>query len=53
MTYYICIECGEPCDIISVENYDWEEFWGAPVKRYYTDELTDCCNSEDYDEVGE
>tara|TARA_R110000803_G_scaffold192258_1_gene255031 strand:- start:374 stop:565 length:192 start_codon:yes stop_codon:yes gene_type:complete len=41
-----CSRCNLECDVISVENFDWEEFWGAPVKRYYTDDISDCCEAE-------
>ena len=41
-----CTKCGEPCEVITIENYDIEEFWGAPVKRYYSDDVSECCQAE-------
>ena len=43
---YKCTKCGEPCEIIQIEEYDIEEFWGAPVKRYYYEDASECCHAE-------
>ena len=53
MIHYICVECGEPCDIHEREDGGYEEFWGAKVWHQQFTSVSDCCNSEDYDEVGE
>lgn len=42
----ICCKCDKECEVISVEDYDIEEFWGAPVRRYYSDDVSDCCEAE-------
>jgi hypothetical protein len=46
MSVNICSKCEKECEVITVEGYDIEEFWGAPVRRYYYDDVSDCCQEE-------
>ena len=48
--YNLCLDCDQECELVNEDNYDWEEFWGAPVKRHYVDTVTECCGSEDFEE---
>lgn len=53
MTTYRCIECGHECDLIEVDHGGWEEFWGAKVWHHQYTDVTDCCQSEDYETIEE
>jgi hypothetical protein len=53
MITYICSECGEPCELITVDHGGIEEIWGAMIWHEQPTDITDCCNSEDYEETNQ
>ena len=50
MTRYVCNKCDCDCELISVDEGGYEEFWGAKVWREDFTSYSDCCNSE-YEEL--
>jgi hypothetical protein len=50
-TEYRCAECGEPCELITEEQGGYEEVWGAKVFHSQPSDVTECCNSDDWEEV--
>jgi len=53
MKYYRCNECNHICDLVERDDGGYEEFWGAKVWHAQYTTVTDCCGSEDYEEVNE
>lgn len=45
-----CSKCDLPCEVLQIELFDWEEFWGAPVKRYYYEDVSECCEAEVFED---
>jgi hypothetical protein len=41
-----CSKCGLECEAVFITLYDNDEFWGAPCKRPYTEEVSECCEAE-------
>ena len=44
-----CDKCDQPCDIITIHGSDTEEFWGAPVQRPWSEDVSECCEAEVYE----
>ena len=42
----ICINCDQPCEVITIHGSDTEEFWGAPVQRPWSEDVSECCEAE-------
>ena len=42
----ICTKCDQECDVITIEGYDIEECWGAPVRRPWFEDVSECCEAE-------
>ncbi len=47
---YVCDKCRKECELVTETDYDMEEFWGSPVKRYSSEDFSDCCHATVYEE---
>jgi hypothetical protein len=50
MRRFICIECNQECELIDIDDGNFEEVWGAKVWRPDYTSYSDCCHAE-YEEV--
>lgn len=48
---YKCLECGQPCELIEVDDGGLEEIWGAMIWHEMLYDYSECCSAE-YEEIG-
>lgn len=48
-----CLACDQICDLVEKDEGGYVEFWGARVWHPQFTDVSDCCLSEDYEEVDE
>lgn len=46
MTYYKCEKCDTLCDLVAVDNGNYEEVWGARMWIPVWEDVSDCCHAE-------
>lgn len=42
----VCTECNLPCDVITLQWKERDEFWGAPCWRDCYEDVSECCEAE-------
>lgn len=52
MRRFLCIKCGEECDLIEADHGGYEEVWGYKTWVPALVNVSDCCESE-YEEIKE
>lgn len=49
---YQCLKCDKLCDVVSIDEGGYENFWGASVWHQAWSDVSECCQDE-VDEVDE
>ena len=49
---FFCHDCDSECDLIEEDDGGYEEVWGAKVWCSALTTKSDCCNDEEWVEVG-